>query len=135
MSGGDTWLGLMRATEFAHEQALREQAHLDELSALLRSLFEVLDSLDRLVGASEPSTGLDAVRRQLVRALTEAGVALIDPAGEAFDPQQAEAVEQRPSAGVEPGTVVDVIRRGGVWRGRLLRTAHVAIAANSNQGR
>ena len=133
--GGDNWLGLIRATEFAHEQAERDRAHMLELAALLRALMEILDSVDRLIeGLNEgPHQSLDALRRQVVAALTDAGVTLLDPVGSTFNPAEAEAVDRRPSD-AEAGTVVELVRHGGMWRGELLRPARVVVAAEHNKG-
>ena len=41
-----------------------------------------------------------------------------------------EAVETRVEEGAEPGTIVEVLRRGYVWRKTVLRPARVVVAAD-----
>jgi molecular chaperone GrpE len=47
---------------------------------------------------------------------------------EVFDPDVMEAVEVVGDTGRPPGTVVEEVRPGYRWRGRLLRSAQVKVA-------
>jgi molecular chaperone GrpE len=57
-----------------------------------------------------------------------AGITEIDPLGQAFDPAQHEAMAMQPSAEAAPDTILNVIQKGYVLNGRLLRPARVIIA-------
>jgi molecular chaperone GrpE len=48
--------------------------------------------------------------------------------GEMFDPRRMNAIESEESAGVPPGTVLDVYRGGYEWNGEVFRTAQVKVA-------
>ena len=59
-------------------------------------------------------------------ALAAAGVDEIPAAGAPFDPRLHDGAGARP--GGPPGVVLEVVRRGFRWRGRVLRRAQVVIA-------
>jgi molecular chaperone GrpE len=73
--------------------------------------------------------GQDATLRLLLKAFARAGLAEIDPAGQPFDPAQHEAMAMRPSAEHPPHTVLQVVQRGWLLNGRLLRPARVIVSA------
>jgi molecular chaperone GrpE len=60
--------------------------------------------------------------------MAEAGVVPMTTVGQPFDPETMEAVEAIADASREPGTVVDEVRRGYRWRGRVFRFAQVRVA-------
>jgi molecular chaperone GrpE len=66
--------------------------------------------------------------RRVERALTGAGLEPIDCAGRPFDPELMEVVEAVDAPNRESGTVVDEVRRGYRWKGRLFRYAQVRVA-------
>jgi molecular chaperone GrpE len=53
----------------------------------------------------------------------------IDPTGQVFDPAQHEAMAMQPAADVPPHTVLQVVQKGWMLNGRLLRPARVIVAA------
>ncbi len=73
--------------------------------------------------------GQEATLRLLQTAFERAGLAVIDPAGLPFDPAQHEAMAMRPSADHPPHTVLQVIQKGWLLNGRLLRPARVIVSA------
>ena len=70
--------------------------------------------------------GVDAVSKALFGFLEKEGLERVAPAGEPFDPNLAEAVMHEPGDG-EP-TVVEVLRTGYLWQGRVIRAAMVKVA-------
>jgi molecular chaperone GrpE len=56
------------------------------------------------------------------------GLVAIEASGKPFDPERHEAVAAVEEDGVEAGTVVDVIRKGYEFNGRVLRPAMVKVA-------
>ena len=58
----------------------------------------------------------------------DAGLAVLDPAGEAFNPEHHQAISQADAPGAAPGSVVQVFQKGYVLNGRLLRPALVVVA-------
>ncbi len=102
---------------------------------LVSRLLEPLDDLLR-VTALEPGSasvdaiveGVDLVERKFFRVLEEAGVEVVDPEGEAFDPNTMEAMMRVPAASDEEDDMVEqVFQRGYTFRGRLVRPARVSV--------
>lgn len=102
---------------------------------LVRRLVESVDDLQR-VALLDPKTasvqdiveGVDLVERKLLRALAEAGLEVLDPAGEDFDPNVMEAVMTAPASSEEEDDTVDmVLQRGYLLEGHLVRPARVSV--------
>ena len=98
-------------------------------------LLPVADSLGLGLDATaqaDPETlaeGHRATLRLLQKAFEQAGIAAIDPAGQPFDPQLHEAMAIRLSAELPADTVVQVVQKGYLLNGRLLRPARVIVSA------
>jgi len=103
---------------------------------LLQKLIPVLDTFEMALaatasdGASAQSlqTGVLMVYNQLKSALADAGLQEIDARGKVFDPNLHEAVSQQESAEVPDGEVMQQIRKGYMFRNRLVRPAGVIVA-------
>jgi len=72
--------------------------------------------------------GQEATLRLLLKAFERAGLTQVDPAGQPFDPERHEAMAMRPSAEHPPHTVLQVVQRGWLLNGRLLRPARVIVS-------
>ena len=66
--------------------------------------------------------------RRVERLLPTLELEPLAAAGEAFDPELMEAVEVVDDSDQSSGTVVEVVRPGYLWRGRVLRFAQVKVA-------
>jgi molecular chaperone GrpE len=75
--------------------------------------------------------GTEATLRLLSKAFERAGVVEIDPAGETFNPEFHEAMAVQPSADHPPNTVAQVVQKGYLLNGRLLRPARVIVTQSS----
>ena len=97
--------------------------------ALLASLLPVLDDFDHAIAAlpGEAGAGIRMLHGNLTRALRDAGLEVVDPAGEPFDPYEHEVVGQANDEGLSDGIVKEVIQRGYRYRRRLLRPAKVIV--------
>ncbi|MFG6444747.1 nucleotide exchange factor GrpE [Microbacterium sp. P06] len=96
----------------------------------VKGILPVLDDLDRAVkhGDLVPGTPFSAIADK-VRAVAERlGVISYGVAGEAFDPQQHEAIFQAPTAGVTVPTVLEVVEVGYRLGSVELRPAKVVVA-------
>ena len=102
---------------------------------LVRSLVEGLDDLQRVSQfTSEDTTvealieGVDLVERNFMKALTEAGLEVLDPVGERFDPNSMEAM-MRVEAEEEgqDETVHQVFQKGYMFKDQLVRPARVSV--------
>jgi molecular chaperone GrpE len=102
---------------------------------MLRSFVEGLDDLQRVGAWQAESTtvdalieGVDLVERKFRQALEAAGVEMIDPAGEIFDPNIMEAMLGVPTADPEEDQrVQDVFQKGYSFKGHLVRPARVTV--------
>ncbi len=73
--------------------------------------------------------GQEATQRLLQKAFERAGLTVLDPSGQPFDPAQHEAMAMRESAEQPPHTVLEVVQKGWLLNGRLLRPARVIVSA------
>jgi molecular chaperone GrpE len=110
-----------------------EQAHKYAVERFAGDLVAVKDSLELGLaneGASAESlrAGMEATLKQLSRAFEKAGIVEIDPRGEAFNPELHEAMATQPSPDYPPNAVLQVVQKGYVLNGRLLRPARVIVA-------
>lgn len=110
-----------------------EQARKFANERLLGDLLPVFDSLDAgLAAAGAESSplkdGLELTFKQLLKVAGDNGLTLVDPTGEAFDPEHHQAISQADAPGAAPGSVVQVFQKGYVLNGRLLRPALVVVA-------
>jgi len=102
---------------------------------LVRSLVEGLDDLQRVSQFTSDDTtvdalieGVDLVERNLLKALIEAGLEVLDPEGERFDPNSMEAMMRVPTE--EEGqdeTVHQVFLKGYMFKDQLVRPARVSV--------
>jgi molecular chaperone GrpE len=87
----------------------------------------VLDACDLAIGHG--ADGVEAIRSALVATLGPVGLEVLDPQDAPFDPTRHEAVLHE-AAGEDDGAtqvVVEVLRRGYAWEGRVLRPAMVKV--------
>ena len=102
---------------------------------MLRSFVDGLDDLQRVGAWQAESTtvealveGVDLVERKFRQALEAAGVEMIDPVGELFDPNIMEAMLGVPTEDPEDDQKVqDVFQKGYSFKGHLVRPARVTV--------
>ncbi|MGA0838537.1 MAG: nucleotide exchange factor GrpE [Pseudomonadales bacterium] len=133
----DQALRAQAEAENARRRAQRdvESAHRFGLEKFLGELLPVADSLEKAVevarstdGAGAIADGVELSLRMFIGVLAKAGVEQIDPAGAPFDPQRHEAMALVPNPHAEPNSVIDVLQRGYVLNGRLVRAAKVVVS-------
>lgn len=109
----------------------RAQAYADGQGDVIKSILTVGDNLDRAVQTTvdeKTRVGLELVVKQFDETLANLNVKVINPIGEVFDPNFAEAVHQvEPEEGDESGTVKNVFRKGYSLNGKILRYAQVIV--------
>lgn len=113
----------------------RQEAGARAQADLAKQLIDGLDDLARFAHVDPATTdaativaGVDMVEKKLLKALTGAGLEIVDPTGEPFDPSRHEAVGTEPAASRdEDHTVARVYQRGYVFGGQLLRPARVVV--------
>jgi molecular chaperone GrpE len=118
-----------RTTRERSETGARAQAD------LVRHITDSLDDLGRVIAVDPASTdarsviqGVDLVAKKLLKALTAAGLEVIDPVNQTFDPAFHEAVATEPALSPEDDHVVSqVFQPGYRFGGQLLRPARVVV--------
>ena len=112
-----------------------EAAHRFAIERFGTDMIEVRDTLELGIAAAGTAPeaakfveGMQATLRLIDRAFERAGIAVVDPAGQAFNPEFHEAMVTQPSAEHPAGSVLAVIQKGFTLHGRLLRPARVVIA-------
>jgi len=75
--------------------------------------------------------GVGMVQTQLKSTLEQHGLKEINPAGQAFDAHQHEALSQQPSQEIAEGNIITVVRTGYSLNGRLVRPASVIVSSGA----
>ena len=112
-----------------------EKARKFALERFCGDLLSVVDNLERALessgdeqGSAALAEGVELTRKGFMDVLAKYGVETIDPQGEPFDPETAQAMSMVEQPDVEPNSVVAVMQRGYLLNGRLLRPAMVMVS-------
>lgn len=105
---------------------------------LVGKFLDVLDDLNRVAELDLSNAnveaimeGIDLVERKFMRTLEDSGVEVIDPHGEAFDPERMEAMMRLPAESEEQDDeVAQVFQKGYALKGILVRPARVGVYKN-----
>lgn len=112
----------------------REKEEIREFAAMeaVRSLLPVLDDFERALqhecADKEYSRGIELIYQRLYETLVKLGLEPVPATGQKFDPHVHHAVETIETTAYEDHTVVEELRKGYNFRGRLLRPAMVKVA-------
>lgn len=130
---------LRQAAEYDNyrKRTLKERAEIAPRAQaeIVRQLLDPLDDLARFahvdpatVDASTVVQGAEMVEKKLLKALSAAGLEIVDPVNQSFDPQLHEAVATEPALSPEDDHVVSrVYQVGYKFAGQLLRPARVVV--------
>lgn len=108
------------------------------LEKFVKELLPVVDSLEKALDAmgEEASEvhreGVSMTLKLQLDTLGKFGVEAVEPHGEPFDPQYHEAMAMVPNPELEPNTVMDVMQKGYLLNGRLVRPAMVVVSQAAN---
>lgn len=111
-----------------------EKARKFALERFVKELLPVVDSLEKALEAmGEDATeahreGVSMTLKMQHDVLGKFGVEVVEPHGEPFDPQYHEAMAMVPNPELEPNTVMDVMQKGYLLNGRLVRPAMVVVS-------
>ena len=105
----------------------RQQRDLQERAAedLVVKLLPVLDNFDLALAHAE--AGVEPIYRSLMDVLGAAGLERLEPISMPFDPNEHDAVLHEEGDGAETPEVIEVLRAGYRWKGRVLRPAMVKV--------
>ena len=134
----DLYVRVLAELDNTRKRASRdvEQAHKFALDRFAADLLGVSDSLELGLKAAEAAdTGADTLRggmdmtlKQLKQIMEKFGITELVPKGEAFNTEFHEAIAMQPSDEQAPNTVLEVVQKGFVLNGRVLRAARVVVA-------
>ena len=119
------------------KRMLREQTNRVAAAsqALVSRLLPVLDNFELAISSAEQSRdfdrmlkGVEMVFGELREVLHNEGLSAIEAEGKPFDPACHEAVVAVEEDGAGAGTVLDVVRTGYEFQGKVLRPAMVKVA-------
>lgn len=132
---------LMRTLAEADNQRKRHERELKKaedfaLESFAKELMAVWDSLElghqaamqEGVAVQTLREGTDLTLKLLVAAMEKSGISQINPEGEVFNPDFHQAMAMQPREGVAPNSVIQVVQKGYLLNGRLLRPAMVIVA-------
>ena len=133
----DKYLRLAAEYDNFRKRAMRERQEAGQRgqAELVKQLVDPLDDLARFAHV-DPSTvdaatvvqGADMVEKKLLKALTAAGLTIINPLDEPFDPALHEAVATEPALSREDDHMVSRVYQAGYQFGsQLLRPARVVV--------
>ena len=120
---------LVRETEKSRKFALER---------IMKDLLQVHDSLQRGLEVDPGSATVESLRegetltlKMLDKVLADHSLEVVDPLGEAFDPELHEAMTMAPSEEFAENTVMEVLQKGFSLHGRLIRPAMVVVSRGS----
>lgn len=114
-----------------------ENAHKFALDKFSSDLLPVIDSLERATEAADNldseavkamKDGVELTLKMFVEALKKHGVEQVDPMGQPFDPEFHQAMSMVPNPDMEPNSVMAVMQKGYLLKGRLVRPAMVVVS-------
>ena len=113
----------------------RQEVSARAQAELVKHLIDAMDDLARFAHVDPTATdattvvqGVAMVERKLVKALTAAGLQVVDPTDQPFDPALHEAVSTEPAESRDrDGLVARTYQLGYVFGGQLLRPARVVV--------
>jgi molecular chaperone GrpE len=133
----EKYLRLAAEYDNYRKRTARERAELTSRAQaeLVKQLVDALDDLARFAHVDPTTTdsativqGVDMVEKKFLKMLTAAGLEIVDPVNQSFDPTVHEAVATEPALSPEDDHVVArVFQVGYLFGGQLLRPARVVV--------
>lgn len=115
-----------------------EKAHNFALEKFSKELLEVIDNLERALDAKPQSDdesskamfdGVELTYKSLIATVNKFGVTAVGVIGEAFNPEQHQAISMQPTEGFTTNQITQVLQKGYLLNGRVIRPAMVMVAA------
>ncbi|MBY6186326.1 nucleotide exchange factor GrpE [Marinobacter hydrocarbonoclasticus] len=117
-----------------------DKAHKFALEKFANELLPVIDSLERALEVSNKEDeaikpmleGVELTLKSMLAAVAKFGIDVVQPVGEAFNPELHQAISMLPSDEFAANVVISVMQKGYVLNGRLLRPAMVIVSRGSD---
>ena len=113
----------------------QEKSRKFALERIMKDLLQVRDSMERGLETDAKSAtaatlleGQALTWKMLAKVMQDHDLELIDPKGEAFNPEFHEAVTVQPCAELEENSVMEVLQKGYKLHDRLVRPAMVVVS-------
>lgn len=133
----DKYLRLFAEFENFRKRSVRDRQEAESrgMSMLVSGLLDSLDDLGRVAHVDAATTpaqtivdGVAMVEKKLLKSLAGHGLEVVNPEGEAFNPERHESLSATPAALPEEDERVALVYQVGyVFNGQLLRPARVVI--------
>ena len=132
----DAGLRAQAEVENIRRRAARDldKAHKFALERFAADLLPVLDGLEKSAESAAAhdskavAEGMALLLKLCLDALGKHGIEQVDPLGAPFDPSQSEAMAMVENPDAEPNSVMEVMQKGYLLNGRLVRAAKVIVA-------
>ncbi len=120
------------------KRSVKERSDLIKYSGknILYELLDVVDNFDRAIEAdkkeSDPKVivqGIEIIYKQLLKVLENNGVKPVDSKEKPFDPEVHDAIQKVHTDEAAPGTIIDELQKGYLYKDKILRPARVVVAA------
>lgn len=128
------------SADFANYKRRVEKERLEWMqtaqAGVIQKMLPIMDDLERALAHTQNQThqeqgslaeGFTLIQKNVKKTFDDLGVQEIDSSG-AFDPEFHEALVSIQAADKKPGEIVDVLRKGYMHRGKVLRHAQVSVA-------
>ncbi len=138
--------GALRAVAEGENAKRRAEAEIEKarkfaLERFAGDLLPVIDNLENAIRFADRENetlkpildGIDMTQKSFISTVEKNGLEVLNPEGEAFNPDQHQAMSMQESADVAPNTVLAVMQKGYVINGRLLRPAMVMVSKAPTQ--
>ena len=116
-----------------NEERLRETKY--RAQSVVTKIIPAIDSFERALAATVEDestatflTGFKMIHSQLIEALTQEGVEVVESEGAPFDPTVHQAVMQEAVSDVESGIVLAELQKGYKLKDRVIRPAMVKVS-------
>ncbi|MEH0666626.1 nucleotide exchange factor GrpE [Vibrio scophthalmi] len=133
--------GVLRAKAEVENMRRRTETEIDKarkyaLNKFAEELLPVIDNLERAIQAADGENeavkpileGVELTHKTFVDTVSKFGLKEINPEGEAFNPEQHQAMSIQESPDHESNTVMFVMQKGYELNGRVIRPAMVMVA-------
>jgi molecular chaperone GrpE len=133
----DAMLRMQAEMENTRKRLIRDQEKSRKfaLERIMKDLLQVRDSMERGLEADAESASAETLLegqaltlKMLAKVMQDHDLELVDPKGEAFNPEFHEAMTVQPSAELEENSVMEVLQKGYKLHDRLVRPAMVVVS-------
>jgi molecular chaperone GrpE len=131
----DKYLRTLAELENVRKRATKERSELLRYQgeSAFKDLLEVVDDLERALTAGGSAEvvvkGVEMIRSKFLSVLGKWEIRAVETKDKDFDPTFHEALSKVPTNDCKPGVVMQELRKGYMYRDRLLRPAQVIISA------